>query len=82
MKLSELEKLERQKAIISQQRNKTNSEPTKPLYGARVKEWDKESKLYSLCLDCTHSIEPPTRYLTEGESGTRRCDWCEVKNVI
>jgi hypothetical protein len=82
MKLPEIEKLERQKTIISRQRNKTASEPTKHLYGVRVKEWDKESKLYSLCLDCIHSIEPPTRQLVEGESGTRRCDWCEIKNVI
>ena len=82
MKLPDLEKLERQTAIIRHQRSKTNSEPTKPLYGVRIKEWDKESKLYSLCEDCIHSIEPPTRKLMEGESGTRRCDWCEIKNVI
>ena len=82
MKLPELEKLERQKAIIRRQRNKTNSEPTKQLLGVGVKEWDKPSKLYSLCEDCIHSIEPPTRKSMEGESGTKRCDWCEVKNVI
>ena len=82
MKLPELEKIERQTAIIRHQRSKTNSEPTKPLYGVRIKEWDKGSKLYSLCEDCIHSIDPPTRKLMEGKSGTRRCDWREIKNVI
>jgi lipoate synthase len=82
VKLTELDKLERQKAIIRQQRDNPNDKPQKQLQAVSVKEWDKPAKLLSLCEDCISTINEPTRVMPRGKSATRRCDWCEVKNVI
>jgi hypothetical protein len=81
MKLPEYERLERQKAIIKAQRTTHDQSPVRECFGVRVKEWNKPSKLYSLCTECIKAIEPTTKRRNEGVSAVRRCDWCNVRNV-
>ena len=79
MKLPELERLERQKAIIKSQTSPDNS-PIRECSAVRLKDWDAAPKLYSLCSECIKTIEPPTRIRNEGVSAVRRCDWCNARN--
>lgn len=80
MKFPELERLDRQIAIIELQRRNPRNFPVRECVAVRVKEWNQPSKLLSLCLECVKAIEPPTKRRFEGDSAVRRCDWCEVKN--
>jgi hypothetical protein len=80
MKLPELERLERQKAIIKSQKAKLDASPVRECFAVYVKEWNKTSKLYSLFSECIRTIEPPTKRRKDGVSFVRRCDWCNAKN--
>jgi hypothetical protein len=81
MKAWEYERLERQKAIIESQRNTPDQSPVSECFAVYVKEWDKPSKLYSLCTKCIKIIEPPTKRRKDGVSFVRRCDWCNARNI-
>jgi hypothetical protein len=81
MKAWEYERLERQKAIIESQRNTPDQSPVRKCFAVYVKEWNKPSKLYSLCTQCINSIEPPTKRRKDGISFVRRCDWCNACNI-
>jgi hypothetical protein len=82
MKLPEFERLERQKAIIESQIKTLDKSPVRECFAVYVKEWDKSSKLCSLCTECINSIEPPTKRRKDGVSFVRRCDWCGARNTV
>jgi hypothetical protein len=82
MKLPEHERLERQKAIIESQRKTPDKSPLRECFAVYVKEWNKPSRLYSLCTECINTIEPPTKRRKDGVSFVRRCDWCNARNVL
>ncbi len=74
MKLPELERLERQKAVIKSQKATPDQSSVRQCFGVRVKEWNKTSKLYSLCSECIKTIDPPTQCKNKCASAVCRCD--------
>ncbi len=76
------EKEKRQKEILREQLERVDDSPIRECFAVRIKDWDKPSKLYSLCSECVKTIEPPTKRRNEGVSAVRRCDWCNVRNIL
>ncbi len=81
-KWHEHEKEERQNETLREQLERVDDSPVRECFGVRIKEWDKPSKLYSLCSECVKTIEPPTKRRNEGVSAVRRCDCCNARNVL
>lgn len=54
---------------------------SRPLFGIRISyDHGNTWSLRALCVDCQHSIEPPTRATNEGRAGAVKCDWCGALN--
>ena len=81
-KWDEYEKEKRQKEILREQSERVDDSSFRGCFAVRVKDWDKPSKLLSLCAECVKTIEPPTKRRNEGVSAVRRCDWCNARNII
>lgn len=75
MKMTEFEKLERQRKILAEQ-SKTEI-PKRELIGVEISEdYGKTWKLCVLCDPCARSIEPPLQRHCLGAAMSKNCDWC------